>query len=260
MAQRDGGLRWRWLEAGIVIAALAAAIAFVPGCGTSRSRSSHAKRERTEPASPPKQSPQHGQSKAEGSAPQPQAVANSKNSDSAAATKTAHGDTPIALSGKQLFAEHCAACHGDNGNGNGMAARFLFPKPRDFRLGRFRLVSTGNHVPSREDLDAVLRRGMPGSAMPPWSHLAKAQRELLIDEIMRLRTDGARELYVRTLKEQEELTDDEIAADDVQAEIQDYVKRFTTPGPTTDVPEIGQPTDDAMARGKDAYTKNGCVQ
>src|SRR5262245_34339429 len=40
--------------------------------------------------------------------------------------------------GKELFDNHCAACHGEKGDGNGPAARFLYPKPRDFTEGKFR--------------------------------------------------------------------------------------------------------------------------
>ena len=144
--------------------------------------------------------------------------------------------------GKQLFARHCAACHGDRGDGKGIAATFLFPKPRDFRAGRFRLVSTTNGVPTREDLQAVLLRGMPGSAMPPWSHLTQQERDALVDEIMRIRHEGARENYVKSLKDDEGLSDEEIAADAQQKDIQEYVDRFTTPGEST--VSAGNPTRD----------------
>src|SRR5262245_9870295 len=53
--------------------------------------------------------------------------------------------------GAALYAQHCAACHGERGDGKGLAARFLFPKPRDFRSGRFRLVSTSNGIPTEAD-------------------------------------------------------------------------------------------------------------
>lgn len=80
------------------------------------------------------------------------------------------------LTGEQLFAVHCAGCHGVKGDGKGLASAFLFPKPRDFRAGKFRLVSSDNGVPSDADLDSVIRRGMPGSSMPPWPNLTEAKR------------------------------------------------------------------------------------
>ena len=174
--------------------------------------------------------------------------------------RTASAPLNAAEFGKQLFARHCAACHGERGDGKGIAATFLFPKPRDFRAGRFRLVSTNNNVPTRDDLLAVLARGMPGSSMPPWAHLSAGERDALVDEILRIRREGARETYVKSLKEDEGLTDEEIAADDVQKEIQDYVDEFTTPGEGTEVPDVGSPTDETIARGKQVYAKFACIQ
>jgi hypothetical protein len=58
-------------------------------------------------------------------------------------------------------------------------------------------------VPTRNDLQALLVRGMPGSSMPSWAQLSQNERELLIDEIVRLTAEGARERYALNLKEQE---------------------------------------------------------
>ncbi|MBI2479848.1 MAG: c-type cytochrome [Planctomycetia bacterium] len=162
--------------------------------------------------------------------------------------------------GPQLYARHCAACHGEKGDGRGIAAAYVFPKPRDFQMGKFRLVSTSNNVPSREDLHAVLLRGMPGSSMPPWAHLSQAERDALVDEVMRLRRQGAKEFYIRTLKEQDDLTDEEIAAADVQEEIQQYVERFSSPGESTEVPDMGEPTPEGLAAAVETYAKSGCLQ
>src|SRR5262245_23910407 len=52
------------------------------------------------------------------------------------------------MSGQDLYAAHCAACHGEKGDGNGPASRFLYPRPRDFGEAQFRLVSTSSNVPS----------------------------------------------------------------------------------------------------------------
>jgi mono/diheme cytochrome c family protein len=160
--------------------------------------------------------------------------------------------------GAKLYAQHCSACHGKLGDGKGIAANFLFPKPRDLLAGNFRLVSTDNNVPTREDLHAVLLRGMPGSAMPPWAHLPQADREALVDEVLRLRDVGARDSYVKSLKETEGLTDEELAAEDVQAEIKQHVTDFTTPGGSTEAPTMAAPTPESISRGKEIYTKFAC--
>src|SRR5438270_590653 len=44
--------------------------------------------------------------------------------------------------GEEEYAEHCIGCHGAKGDGNGLAATFLFPRPRDFPIGAFQFRST----------------------------------------------------------------------------------------------------------------------
>jgi mono/diheme cytochrome c family protein len=82
--------------------------------------------------------------------------------------------------GRALYDRQCAACHGAGGRGDGEAAYLLFPRPRDFVRGAFRLVSTWERVPTDEDLYRTISRGMPGSAMPSWSHLPEADRWALV--------------------------------------------------------------------------------
>lgn len=167
--------------------------------------------------------------------------------------------TTLLPSGKELYARHCAACHGEQGDGQGIAATYLFPKPRDFRAGRFRLVSTSNNVPTREDLHAVLLRGMPGSTMPPWDHLSQPERDALVDEVLLLRSAGAQDFYIKQLKEVEELTDEEIAEEEVQEEIKEYVHDFTTPGESSSVPAFKPSTPTAITRGREVYVKFACI-
>jgi mono/diheme cytochrome c family protein len=78
--------------------------------------------------------------------------------------------------GKTVYDKQCAACHGASGRGDGEAAYLLYPKPRDFTSGNYRLVSTWERVPTDEDLFRTISRGMPGSAMPSWGHLPEAER------------------------------------------------------------------------------------
>ncbi len=78
--------------------------------------------------------------------------------------------------GRKTYEKECRACHGKDGNGEGEAAYLLYPRPRDFTRGQFRLVSTWDNVPTDEDLFRTISRGMPGSAMPSWSHLPERTR------------------------------------------------------------------------------------
>ena len=67
---------------------------------------------------------------------------------------------------KALFESNCAICHNTTGDGKGEAAFLLYPKPRNFRAGKFRLVTSQNLQPTREDLFRTISNGMPGTAMP----------------------------------------------------------------------------------------------
>ena len=197
---------------------------------------------------------------------------NSAINDKAANNKTVRDDPAVSSQselalinpvtsidiGKKLYAQHCAACHGQSGDGKGLAAPFLFPKPRNFTTGKFRLVSTKNRIPSMNDLDAVLQRGMPGSAMPPFSHLKNSELKALTKEVQRLFQDGLRSRYILSLKEDGEMTDEEIAEEEVQEEIAEFIQLRTTTGPTTEVPPIDASDEVAVSRGKILYLKHGC--
>lgn len=150
-----------------------------------------------------------------------------------------------------LYARHCAACHGATGDGQGIAADFLNPKPRDLRAGGFRLVSTENGVPSRDDLRGVLLRGMPGSSMPPWAHLPDDERELLVEAVLDLRRQGALDVE-RALAEEagDELTEEELL---------EAIAIVTEPGPIHQVPDLGEPTRERIERGRELYLAKGCV-
>jgi DMSO reductase family type II enzyme heme b subunit len=107
-------------------------------------------------------------------------------------------------------------------------------------------------VPSREDLRTVLLRGMPGSAMPPWSHLAPQEIDRLIDEVLRLYQEGLKATIVAELKEAEE----EI----VDAEVAEQVRERTTPDAVLEIPKIAAGDAAAIARGRDIYASQGCHQ
>ena len=74
---------------------------------------------------------------------------------------------------KKGFEKRCINCHGKKGDGKGIAAAFLFPAPRDFTLGIFKMKTTPRgELITEEDLFNVITRGMPGSAMPSWAELS----------------------------------------------------------------------------------------
>ena len=63
----------------------------------------------------------------------------------------------------------CAPCHGATGEGDGPAARWLDPPPRDLTRGEFRWRSTPTGtLPTDADILRTLERGVRGTRMPAW--------------------------------------------------------------------------------------------
>ena|SRR6056297_1205812 len=90
-----------------------------------------------------------------------------------------------------LYREHCGVCHGVAGSGRGPAAAMQKPYPRDYRMGIFKFKSTPRGAkPTRDDLRALLQRGIPGTAMPSFALLSKDDREALIDHLVFLSVRG----------------------------------------------------------------------
>ncbi len=71
--------------------------------------------------------------------------------------------------GKQVYTEYCMACHGNQGDGNGPAARGSVPPPRNFKQGlyKFGLVADGG-LPTDKDFHRIIKYGLKGTAMLPW--------------------------------------------------------------------------------------------
>ncbi len=96
--------------------------------------------------------------------------------------------------GRAVYDQHCAACHGANGDGNGPASVWLYPKPRNFSAGQFKIKSTpGQALPTDEDLFQSVTRGLAGSSMPSFSYLTEPERRDVVKYVKYLtaRTDGS---------------------------------------------------------------------
>jgi cytochrome c oxidase cbb3-type subunit 1 len=88
--------------------------------------------------------------------------------------------------GREVYFRRCVGCHGPHGDGKGVVARFLNPKPRDFTSGIFKFRSTSggmNTLPSDEDLFITVTHGLWGTAMPPWYELPAQERLAVIQFI-----------------------------------------------------------------------------
>lgn len=74
------------------------------------------------------------------------------------------------LDGSELYEFYCAVCHGEGGAGDGAAARYLYPAPRDFTIGIFKYKTSPaeREQPVDEDLFNTIKGGLPRTGMPPW--------------------------------------------------------------------------------------------
>lgn len=79
-------------------------------------------------------------------------------------------------SGKNIYLKNCAQCHGEKGDGDAYATPHLFPRPRNFTTGKFKIRTTPNGaLPTHQDLVNIIRRGMPYTSMPAWPELSDQQ-------------------------------------------------------------------------------------
>ena len=91
-----------------------------------------------------------------------------------------------AREGRASFRYYCAACHGDEGHGDGINAYNLDPKPRDLADTAFQSKR------SDEELRAVIRSGGGVSGlstgMPPWGRtLSEREIRNIVDYLRTLR-------------------------------------------------------------------------
>jgi mono/diheme cytochrome c family protein len=127
--------------------------------------------------------------------------------------------------GQQIYAQHCAVCHGPDGRGNGPAAPSLIPRPRDFTLGLFKYKSTpAGQPPSDADLARVVRDGLQASAMPYW----------------------------RGLLSEADITD-------VVAYIKTFSPVFAGAPQSLDIPPRVAPDAESLARGQQLFAAQGCA-
>ncbi len=93
-------------------------------------------------------------------------------------------DEALSRPEKELYDEKCGYCHGFEGKGDGPAADYLDPRPRDFTRGVYKIRSTeSGEFPTDEDLFYVITEGMPGSSMPGWKNLTEEERWTLVKYI-----------------------------------------------------------------------------
>jgi DMSO reductase family type II enzyme heme b subunit len=92
--------------------------------------------------------------------------------------------------GKRVYFTKCVWCHGVDGAGDGPGADRLWPRPRNFNQGTFKIRHTASGelplfdakkpVPGQNDLFETVTHGLPGSAMPPWEGILTEEQRLQV--------------------------------------------------------------------------------
>lgn len=92
-----------------------------------------------------------------------------------------HGN---ALAGKALYAQYCAGCHGQDGNGDGPAARWFLATRAPVKLAQGEAYRLGDDA--RKAVYHTLTNGVPGTGMGSFHHLSDQQRADLTEYAMQL--------------------------------------------------------------------------
>ena len=88
--------------------------------------------------------------------------------------------------GITAYRRYCVGCHGVDGDGKGPAARFLSPRPRDFRQGVYKFRSSeGQSPPTVDDLMRTITDGLHATSMPSWRLLSRFERLALVEYIQK---------------------------------------------------------------------------
>ena len=167
-----------------------------------------------------------------------------------------------------IFRKHCVTCHGLSGDGRGPAAMFLDPYPRDFRRGTFKFKSTpAGSKPTADDLQHVLRHGIPGTSMPSFQALEESE-EFANDvedlsqyvQFLAIRGEVERRMLTKLLRDSEPLTpESQWPLDILRSVVEKWNDAPNQAFPTPSIPNwLTDPTQnkersEAVAKGKELF-------
>ena len=164
--------------------------------------------------------------------------------------------------GAQVYKNRCSGCHGVTGNGQGAAADYLQPKPRDYRQGIYKFTSTPyGYRPVRQDLVRTIRRGAKGTSMPAFPWLSQEDLEAVIDYVIYLTLRGRVEEYVVTMSEDYD-EDEAIDRQEFTDAIEDELARWNQANDQIVRAATAEPAyDEASVRlGRELFIKSSCYQ
>lgn len=102
--------------------------------------------------------------------------------------------SPVDLeAGRALYAQRCASCHGDNGEGNGFAAVGMTPPPQAF-ASRELMADVTPALMYR-----IVSVGIQGTAMTAYNDLSSAERWAVVTYVSTLRATAAEASRGRTI-------------------------------------------------------------
>ena len=161
--------------------------------------------------------------------------------------------------GQQVYMQRCVQCHGISGGGDGPAAEHLTPRPRDYRQGVFKFMSTlYGHKPMREDLIRTVSRGVPGTSMPSFRLLSKKEMQDVIDYVMSLTLRGELEFFLAN----EAAATQELTEDSFLDATETVRRRWKEAKQQTVIARVRQPefTHEMIEAGKRTFLNEGCAK
>ena len=136
----------------------------------------------------------------------------------------------VLTSGRMLYMRHCSHCHGTTGDGNGPTARYLNPKPRDYRNGIFKFTSTNDmSKASRDDLARIVKYGIPGTYMPSFLLMKDEEHHAIVEYVrfLSMRGEYERKLVAELSSDySQKAYDSRLKSGEKKAEIQQELDEF----------------------------------
>ncbi len=156
--------------------------------------------------------------------------------------------------GQEVYLRNCVGCHGPQGRGDGPAAAFLDPLPRNFQKAKFKFRSTpSGELPTDADLLHVVTCGLKGSAMPGFPLMPDPEKRDVVAWVRHLAEYGLVRNEVEYVMQDEHLTLKEVLDEhlaDIVAEMR--TDAYENVWPVTVPPDPG-PSAERIERGRQLY-------